>query len=169
MKTIKYIIFAVLCTTSVASGWSQDDKETKRVETEKNTKPFGLNYFTSAENRFYVLEVAVIDKQVVIDTTATIQEVPGKLPYPSGSFNVSVIGPNNEVIVDYNMLDPLLQRSCEEGNGNLGYMDNGRISISIPKIKDITRLILRRDKEEISNLDIADLIKEIPREDPDKN
>lgn len=169
MKAAKYIMITLFCFTFVTSGLAQDDKESKRAEAEKSTKPFGLNYFTSSENRLFILEVAVIDKAIVLDTTATIKEVPGKLPYPSGDFNVSVMGANNEVIADFKMPDPVVQRSCEEGKDNLGVLDNGRISITLPGNRAITRVILKRDNEEVSNLDVATLIREMPREDPNKN
>ena len=166
---IKQIFLILLCIGLSTNGWSQEDKEVKRTQTEKNTKPFELNYFTSNENRFYVLEVAVINKAVVIDSTAIVREVPGKLPYPTGNFNVSVVNENNEVIADYQMPDPVLQRSCEDGKNNLAYLENGRILIALPKNNTIDRVILRRDKEEVSNLDIGALIREIPRKDPEKN
>jgi hypothetical protein len=169
MRNIKYILIVLLCIVTSVEGWSQEDKEAKRVETEKNTKPFGLNYFTSAENRMYVLDVAVVNKVVTIDSTAIIREVPGKLPYPSDGLNVSVLGRDNKVIGDYRMPDPLLQRSCEEGKDHLDYLVDGRILIPIPKDANITRIILRRDKEEVSNLNIETLIKEVPRRDPNKN
>lgn len=51
------------------------------------------------------------------------------------------------------------------------YIEEGRVFISLPKNDNAVKLVFRRDKEIVGDVEIGDLIKNIPREDPngDKN
>ena len=159
MKTLNklFLITACLLLTMTVKAQEENDEQ-KRDRVEKSTKPFNMNYFSLSENSFYVLEARVADNKIVIDSTATIKVVPGKLPYPSGNFKVSVLDKQGKQITEYLMQDPLIARSCEGENNNLGTLDVGRVYIALPKNNSIGTLVFTRDKEQVGTVDIGDLI-----------
>ncbi|MDN3725488.1 hypothetical protein QRD02_13950 [Aequorivita sp. SDUM287046] len=159
MRTLKNIllVMAISLVTMAAQAQEENDEQ-KRDRVEKNTKPFNPNYFSVAENSFYVLEAMVVDNKIVIDSTATITVVPGKLPYPNGDFKVSVLDKQGGRIMEYYMQDPLLARSCEGENDNLTPLKNGRVYISLPKNNNIGTLVFSRGKERVGTVDIGNLI-----------
>lgn len=159
MKTLNRIFLITACLLLTITVKAQEENnEQKRDRVEKNTKPFSLNYFSQAENSFYVLEANVAGNKIVIDSTATILVVPGKLPYPSGNFKVSVLDKQGKQITEYFMQDPLTARSCEGEKDHLSPLDKGRVSIALPKNNSIGTLVFTRDKERVGTVDIGDLI-----------
>ncbi|MCB0464655.1 MAG: hypothetical protein KDC78_03115 [Aequorivita sp.] len=165
MKTpnILFLISACLFFTFSVKAQEENDEQ-KRDRVEKNTKPFNMNYFSKAENSFYVLEANVANNKIVIDSTATILVVPGKLPYPSGNFKVSVLDNQGEKLTEYFIQDPLIARSCDGESNNLSPLETGRISIVLPKNNAIATLIFTRDKERVDTVDISDLIERTQRD-----
>jgi hypothetical protein len=160
MKTINKIFFITACLLLTITVKAQEENnEQKRDRVEKSTKPFNPNYFSIAENSFYVLEAMVINNKIVIDSTATIKVVPGKLPYPNGDFKVSILDKQGQRISEYVMQDPLIARSCEgENNNNITPLDKGRAFIALPKNNNIGTLVFSRGKERVGTVDIGDLI-----------
>lgn len=152
---------------TIAAKAQEENNEQKRERVEKSTKPFNPSYFSLSENSFYVLEAMIVNNQIVIDSTATISVVPGKLPYPSGNFKVAVMDKQGKQITEYFMQDPLNIHSCEGENNHVGSLKNGRVFISLPKNNSIGKLIFSRDKERIGTVDIGDLIVKTQR-DPTK-
>jgi len=168
MKTLTKIFYILACLLfTIAANAQEENDEQKREQVEKNTKPFNPNYFSLSENSFYVLEAMVVDNKIVIDSTATISVVPGKMPYPNGNFKVSILDRQGAKISEYFMQDPLLARSCEGEDKNLTPLDKGRVYISLPKNNSIGSLIFTRGKERIGTVDIGDLIVRTQR-DPTK-
>ncbi len=136
----------------------EENNDQKRDRVEKKTKAFNMSYFSPTENSFYVLEANVVDKKIVLDSTATITAVPGKLPYPNGDFTVLVLDRNGKRITEYLMQDPLIARSCEGENNNVTALEKGRVFISLPKNNEIGSLVFSRGKERVGTLEIGDLI-----------
>lgn len=160
MKTL-YKINILLCFLAINFATiAQENQEQKRVTVEKNTDTFRMNYFSIDKNSFYVLEINVLDKKIVVDTQTKITTVPGKLPYPSGNLKVTVIDKNGEVIHNRFMQNPLEARSCEEGKDHIRILDNGRIYIPLPKSSNISEIILTKDKETVSRIDISSLFED---------
>lgn len=159
MKTLNKLFFLTACLLLTMTVKAQEENdEQKRDRVEKSTKPFNMNYFSTTENSFYVLEANVVDNKIVIDSTATILVVPGKLPYPSGDFKITVLDKQGNQITEYFMQDPLIARSCEGENDHLSPIDKGRISIAIPKNNAIGTLVFTRNKERVGTVEIGDLI-----------
>lgn len=159
MKTLNKIFLILACLSVTKSAIAQEETiEQKRDQVEKSTKAFNPNYFSIAENSFYVLEAMIIDNKIVIDSTATLSVVPGKMPYPNGNFKVTVVDKEGKRITEYLMQDPLLARSCEGENNNIDLLKNGRVYISLPKNNNIGTLVFSRGKERVGTVDISDLI-----------
>jgi len=159
MKTLNKILFILACLLlTISAKAQQESDQQKRERVEKNTEPFNPNYFSIAENSFYVLEATIEDNKIVIDSTATIAVVPGKMPYPNGNFKVAILDRNGEKISEYLMQDPLIARSCEGENDNVTPVDKGRVYISLPKNTNIGTLIFSRGKERVGTVDIGNLI-----------
>ncbi|MCZ4319202.1 hypothetical protein O4H26_09380 [Aequorivita viscosa] len=159
MKTPYTIFFITACLLlSIAAQAQEENDEQKRALVEKNTTPFNLNYFSISENSFYVLEAMVVNNKIVIDSSATISVVPGKLPYPSGDFKVSILDKQGNQILEYFMQDPLIARSCEGEKNHTTPLEKGRAYISLPKNNTISTLVFTRDKEQIGTVDIGNLI-----------
>ena len=95
-----YMLIACLCIGTAAIAQEENDEQ-KRNQVEKNTKPFNMQYFTAPKNSFYVLEANIIENKIVIDSTARLTVAPGKLPYPSGNFMVSVLDKQGKQITEY--------------------------------------------------------------------
>ena len=149
---------------TIAAQAQEENDEQKRERVEKNTKPFNPNYFSLSENSFYVLEAVIVDNRIVIDSTARISLVPGKMPYPNGNFKVSIMDRQGKQISEYFMLDPLTARSCEGEDKHISPMGKGRVFISLPKNNNIGTLIFTRGKERIGTVDIGDLIVRVQRD-----
>lgn len=149
---------------TIAAQAQEENDEQKRDRVEKSTKPFNPNYFSLPENSFYVLEAMVVDNKIVIDSTATISVVPGKMPYPNGNFKVTIMDKQGKQISEYFMQDPLIARSCEGEDNHNSLLKNGRVFISLPKNNSIGTLIFTRGKERVGTVDIGDLIVRTQRE-----
>mgnify|MGYP003648831961 CR=1 FL=1 len=158
-----YIIMGLLFMATTVKAQEESDEQ-KRDRVEKTTKPFNLNYFTASENSFYVLEANIIENKIVIDSTARLTVAPGKLPYPSGNFKVSVLDKQGKQIVEYLMQDPLLARSCEGENNHIDRVEKARVFIALPKNNSIATLVFSRGKEELGKVDIENLIIRTQRE-----
>ncbi|CAM3514965.1 hypothetical protein [Aequorivita lipolytica] len=168
MKTLNKVLFIVACLLlTITANAQEENDEQKRDRVEKSTKPFNPSYFSLSENSFYVLEAMVVDNKIVIDSSATIALVPGKMPYPSGNFKVSIMDKQGKQISEYFMQDPLIARSCEGENNNLTPLEKGRVYISLPKNNNIGTLIFSRGKERVGTVDVGDLIIRTQR-DPNK-
>lgn len=137
---------------------SQENEIKKRVETEKSTAPFSLTQFNKQVNSHYVLTTNVNNGQIVIDQTSSIKEVGGKLPYPSGNFSISVLDNQGKVLSDYVMPDPLIIRSCDEGDDHIKLLDKGVIFISLPKNEEISNIRFSRNKKRVGEIKIDSLM-----------
>lgn len=150
------ILFLLLLGIVAKAQEETETPEEMRARVEKSTSPYSPSYFN---NSIYVLELQVKDGEIIKDN-AVIKEVSGKMPHPAGNFGVRVLGSNQEVVADYKMQDPLLLRSCDEGNTHRSYLENGTINIPIPKAGNIQSLIFSRGKERIGSIEITDLLRE---------
>lgn len=169
MKATNFIgLLLTLCFATYAC-YSQEDKSKKRKETEENTSPFSITHFSKDTNSYYVLSVQVVGGKIVLDEKATIKEVGGKLPYPSGNFRVLVLNSNNEALADYHMQDPLIVRSCDKGENHLMPIDTGSIYIPMPKSSDIAKIQFSRGRETIQEIEVAGLLKRTIENKDQKN
>jgi hypothetical protein len=169
MKAMKliWVIVSLFFMTSLA--YAQEDKSQKREETEKNTSPFSVNHFNKESNSYYVLSANVIAGKIVIDEEATITEVGGKMPYPSGTFRVMILDLNGETLADYHMQDPLIVRSCDEGGNHITSVDKGSVYIPMPKSSNIARIRFSRDRKAIQEIEVAEVLKRSFEKDQDEN
>ncbi|WP_416445243.1 hypothetical protein ACH3O9_05915 [Leeuwenhoekiella sp. A16] len=158
-RLITILILLLLGIVATAQEKTETDDEV-RARVEKNTSPYTPDYFSKNQNGIYVLELTVKEGQIVNDN-ATIKEVAGKMPYSTGDFNIRLLGGQQEVIANLKMQDPLLLRSCDEGETHLSNLKEGRIFIPLPKSNKITNLEFFRGKERIGGIDVASLIREI--------
>lgn len=160
-RLITILILLLLGIVATAQEKTETDDEV-RARVEKNTSPYTPDYFSKNQNGIYVLELTVKEGQIVKDN-ATIKEVAGKMPYSTGDFNIRLlgVGGQQEVIANLKMQDPLLLRSCDEGETHLSYLKDGRIFIPLPKSNKITNLEFFRGKERIGGIEVANLIREI--------
>ena len=159
MKAMKFIwvLLSILFITTIS--FSQDDKSQKRDETEKNTSPFSINHFNKDSNSYYVLTAMISAGKIVIDQEASIKEVGGKLPYPSGNFRVQILDLEGKALADYHMQDPLLVRSCDVGGNHITSIDTGTVYIPMPKSSDITKIRFSRDRETLQEIEVAEVLK----------
>ncbi|MGB5237183.1 MAG: hypothetical protein WBM43_09285 [Flavobacteriaceae bacterium] len=168
MKAMKFIWVLVSILFISTISFSQDDKSQKRDETEKNTSPFSINHFSKDSNSYYVLKARVSAGKIVIDEEATIKEVGGKLPYPSGNFRVEILDLEGKALADFNMQDPLLVRSCDEGGNHITNIDTGTVYIPMPKSSDIANIRFSRDRETIQEIEVTEVLKRSFEKNPDE-
>ena len=168
MKTINKINILLFLVSITFFSNAQETNEQKRVNAEKHTAPFKIDYFSINKQSFYVLETQVINNKIVSDSLTKIIEVAGKLPYSSGNFKVSILDENGEILQTLSMADPLEIRSCEEGKNHIRQIGKGKIYIPLPKSSKITRLVFTKDKDTVGKIDIATLIEEMNIRDENK-
>jgi len=154
MENIKIYVLTMLCVISISFGHAQTQQPNEIDKVEKNTAPFSLNYFSNKENGLYVLTVRVENTKILIDEKATIEEVPGKLPYNVGNFKVNVLDRQGELLSSFTMQDPMLVRSCEKETGEVSLMEKGQIQIPLPKSKNIAAIDIFRDEKRVQRLNI---------------
>jgi hypothetical protein len=143
------ILFCVLISTYANA--QQDPTDRDRVE--KNTAPFSLDYF-SKKNTFLVFTTSFDKSGLVIDEKSRIEEVNGKMPYPSGRLNIKVLNRQGEQILDYFMQDPMQVRSCEEKESTVIQIERGIIQLPLPMSREIATIVLAREEKTISRLDV---------------
>ncbi len=144
------ILFCVLISTYANA---QQDPTADRDRVEKNTAPFSLDYF-SKKNTFLVFTTSFDKSGLVIDEKSRIEEVNGKMPYPSGRLNIKVLNRQGEQILDYFMQDPMQVRSCEEKESTVIQIERGIIQLPLPMSREIATIVLAREEKTISRLDV---------------
>lgn len=168
MKTIFKISVSVLCLMIFLPIGAQEDNKEKRETVEKNTAPFGVDYFDKSKNSFYVLSLNVQDGELVLDEEAVLNEVPGKLPYARGNFKVSMLDQDGRIIGEHHMPDPLLIRSCDKEGNNFKQLDKGLIQIPLVKSTEITQIVFTRGKERVATIDLSEMIKRFNSQEEDR-
>jgi hypothetical protein len=163
MKNLR-VSFSILCCILIGSNaQAQQDTAADRDRVEKNTAPFSIEYF-SKKNTFLVFTTSFDKSGLVIDEKSRIEEVNGKMPYPSGRLNIKVLNRRGELILDYFMQDPMQIRSCEEKESTVILIEKGIIQLPLPLSKDITTLVLTRDEKPFHKVDIQSVIEKYWRE-----
>jgi len=161
MKTIeKYrISLAIFCCVAFIPANAQVDDNSNKEEVEKNTDVFRLDYFSKDKNSFYMVKAMIKDGTIELDEDSEITEVPGKLPYPTGSFRINVLDSQGEVIAAYNIQDPLTVRSCDEDSSVVSPSSRGTVYLPLPKSSDIAKLEFMKEKKIIGILDLSELFR----------
>jgi hypothetical protein len=158
------INLTILCCILFASiAQAQQDSTADRERVEQNTAPFSIEYF-SKKNTFLVFTTSFDKNGLVIDEKSRIEEVNGKMPYPSGRLNVSVLDRRGEQIFNYFMQDPMQIRSCEEKESVVIMIEKGTIQLPLPSSKDIATVVLTRDEKPFHKLDIQSIVEQYWKE-----
>lgn len=162
-----------MCTTLTISTSAQEQKNDSskqdRDRAEKNTAPFSMDYFNKPGNSYLVMTLQVDDGKLVVNENTRVQEVKGKMPYPSGNLNVKLIDQKGEVVNQYQMQDPLILRSCEDEKSELKPIQKGNVQIMLPRNGNVASIELSRGKETIQRVNVKDVIERYHRGSNDPN
>lgn len=158
------ILFCVLISTHAIA---QQDPTADRDRVEKNTAPFSMDYF-SKKNTFLVFTTSFDKSGLVIDEKTSIEEVNGKMPYPSGRLNIKVLNRQGEQLMNYFMQDPMQVRSCEEKESRVIQIEKGIIQLPLPMSKEIAMIVLTREEKIIGRVDVQAVIEKYWKERGDQ-
>ena len=162
---INSIIIFIVLIASYANA--QQDTSADKDRVEKNTAPFSMDYF-SKKNTFLVFTTSFDKSGLVIDEKSSIEEVNGKMPYPSGRLNIKVLNRRGEQILDYFMQDPMQVRSCDEKESRIIQIEKGIIQLPLPMSREIATIVLAREDKTISRLDVQAVIEKYWKERGDQ-
>lgn len=163
MKKLKInssILFCFLIATYVHA---QQDPIADRDRVEKNTAPFSMDYFNK-KNTFLVFTTSFDKGGLVIDEKSSIEEVNGKMPYPSGRLNIKVLNRQGEQLLNYFMQDPMQVRSCEEKESRIIQIEKGIIQLPLPMSRDIATIVLAREEKIVGRVDVQAIIEKYWKE-----
>jgi len=167
MKLLYKNIFLTICIVLSLSVQAQekekDNSNQDRDRAEKSTAPFSLNYFNKPGNSYLVLTLQVKEGKLVADERTKVQEVKGKMPYPTGNLSVRVLDAQGELLDQYQMQDPLVVRSCEDEKSETKPVTNGTVQIMLPPSGNIATIELLRDKQTVQRISVKALIDEYRR------
>lgn len=157
----------LFCFLIVTYAHAQQDPVADRDRAEKNTAPFSMDYF-SKKNTFLVFTTSFDKGGLVIDEKSSIEEVNGKIPYPSGRLNIKVLNRQGEQLLSYFMQDPMEVRSCEEKESRIIQIDKGIIQLPMPMSREIATIVLTREEKIIGRTDVQAVIEKYWKERGDQ-
>ncbi|MFC1511717.1 hypothetical protein ACFL5H_00795 [Candidatus Latescibacterota bacterium] len=135
-----------------------------RDNVEKDTPPYNPSYYRDQESRHMAVFFDIVDG-LLIPSSRVAEIRPGRMPYrseTSGNIMIVYNGPDGRELGSYATEDPILARSCDFDDGNVGeikIIEKGTIEVLLPFNRSIAEVEIGKVGEESKTFDFSVQIK----------